>query len=245
VRPSDEVQDSDFTFEADPVDQTRGIFRVTTTEPMIFAIVWGEDADFGRFDNSRSMDGTGIVDHDVVLPEVEAGVEYRSIVQGTTADGTLHRSEESTFVIKGGPSSGRTDSPPGENLATGATVVGASSSFSASFAPELAVDGDVHTEWSSGGDGDGAHLVVDVGEVVEIGAVEFVTRSMGDGSATAEAFTVSVDGGEPVGAFEAGSPATRRRAAVTINGQVFRFGVESSTGGNVGAVEVGLYRPTG
>ena len=42
---------------------------------MICAIVWGEDDSFGRFNNSQSMNGTGIVDHDVVLPEVEPGVE--------------------------------------------------------------------------------------------------------------------------------------------------------------------------
>ena len=95
------------------------------------------------------------------------------------------------------------------------------------------------------GDGDGAYLVIDVGEVVEIGAVEFVTRSMSDGSAITETFTVSVDGGEPSGPFPAGTPATRRPAEVDMTGQEFRFQVDSSTGGNVGAVEVGLHRATG
>lgn len=245
IRPFSEVQDSEFAFELDPADPTRGIFRVTTSEPMICAIVWGEDDTFGRFNNSQSMNGTGIIEHDVALPDVEPGTEYRFLVQGTTADGTLYRSEISSFAIEGGDAAAGVELPAGENVATGAVVVDASSSFSDSFVPELALDGDLGTEWSTRGDGDGAFLVVDVGAPVDLGAVEFVTRSMSDGSAVTETFTVSADGGEPLGPFPAGTPATRRPSDITLRGQVFRFEVVSSTGGNVGAVEVGLYRDAG
>lgn len=62
------VQENEFAFEADPTDPNRGIFRVRTTEPMICTIVWGETDAFGSFNNSLSMNGTGIIDHDVVLP---------------------------------------------------------------------------------------------------------------------------------------------------------------------------------
>ena len=70
------VQDSDFVFEADPADPNRGIFRVVTTEPMICTIVWGETDAFGNFNTSLSMNGTGIINHDVVLPGAQQGVEY-------------------------------------------------------------------------------------------------------------------------------------------------------------------------
>lgn len=243
VRPFREVQDSDFRFEADPADPTRGIFHVKTTEPMICAIVWGTDSSFGRFNNSLAMNGTGIVDHDVFLPDVEPGATYHYIVEGTTADGTLYRSKDSTFVIqRTGTGSTTTEAPRGDNVATGAKVVDASSSFSSAFAPERAVDGDLHTEWSSRGDGNGAYIVIDVGETVAVGAVEFVTRSMADGSAVTQTFTVSADGGAPLGPFPAGTPAARRWSKVDATGKVFRFEVTTSTGGNVGAIEIGLYR---
>jgi hypothetical protein len=243
IRPFSEVQDGRMSFEADPNDPSSGIFRVTTTEPMICAIVWGTDSGYGRFNNSQSMNGTGIIDHDVVLPNVEPGVEYRYIVQGTTADGTLYRSEEATFVIEPAPENGASgrDADLGENLATGAAVLEASSVFSPSFGAEQAVDGDLRTEWSSRGDGDGAFLVIDLGEQVEIGRVEFVTRSMSDGSSITETFTISVDGGAPLGPFNAATPAARRLVEINVTGRVLRFEVASSTGGNVGAVEIGAY----
>ena len=92
VRPFEEIQASEVVFEADPLDPSRGIFRVDTTEEAICAIVWGETEDFGRFNNSLTMNGTGIIEHDVVLPDLEQGREYVYVLQGTTADGTLYRS---------------------------------------------------------------------------------------------------------------------------------------------------------
>ena len=246
VRPFSEVQEGDLTFEADPSDPRRGIFRVTTTEPMICAIVWGEDGSLGRFNNSLAMNGTGIEQHDVVLPDVEPGREYRFLVQGTTADGTLHRSELSTFTIEGGgvPAPTPPDVEVGEELSLGATVLEASSSFSGDFGAANAVDGDGATEWSTNGDGDGGFITLDLGQQAQIGAVEFVTRSMADGSAITDTFTLSVDGRPPLGPFPAGTPARRRIAEVAASGRELRFDVETSTGGNVGAIEVRVYAPT-
>jgi hypothetical protein len=99
VRAFGDVQATEFEFEADPMDATRGVFRVETTEPMICAIVWGEPESLARLNNSQSMNGSGIVAHNVLLPDVEPGREYHFIVQGTTADGTLYRSDPGTFTI--------------------------------------------------------------------------------------------------------------------------------------------------
>ena len=44
------------------------------------------------------MNGTGITDHDVYLPDAIAGRTYYYVVQGTTADGTLYRSDLATFT---------------------------------------------------------------------------------------------------------------------------------------------------
>jgi hypothetical protein len=241
VRPFADVQASEFVFEADPTNPGRSIFRVTTTEPMICAIVWGEDESLGNFNNSLDMAGTGITEHDVVLTGARAGVEYTFVVQGTTADGTLYRSPMSTFTIPEGVGVGPPDRGP--NLATGATVVSVSSEFSGAFAASNAVDGDLSTEWSTAGDGDGAAISIDLGVPTEVVGVEFLTRSMSDGSAVTETYTLSVDGGPALGPFPAGTPADPRTSEVAVVGRVFEFVVSTSTGGNTGAIEVGLFGP--
>ena len=242
VRSFEEVRASELVFERDPTNPGRGIFRVTTTEPMICAIVWGPDKRLGRFNNSLSMNGTGIVDHDVFLPDAQGGVKYHYIVQGTTADGTLYRSKRSSFVLpeaRSVRSAREVDESP--NLALGATVAEVSSEFSASFAASNAFDGDTSTEWSTRGDGNDGSIAVDLGVISEISGVEFVTRSMPDGSAITKTFTVSVDDGAPLERFRAGTLARPRRADIQATGRVIRFDVESSTGGNVGAIEIRVF----
>lgn len=241
------VQDSEFVFEADPADPNRGIFRVVTTEPMICTIVWGETDAFGNFNNSLSMNGTGIVDHDVALPGAQQGVEYRFRVQGSTADGRQFRSDLGTFTIPvTEPASGTVaTSPDAPNLALGATVVDVSSTFGPGWEAENALDGDTTTEWASSGDGDDGFITIDLGVDAAVSGVEFITRRMLDGTATTEMFTITVDGDETFGPFAAGSPADPSFAEVSFVGREIRFDVDSSTGGNVGAVEIRVYDSTG
>lgn len=251
VRPFREVQASDVGFEADPLDPTRGVMHVTTTKPMICAVVWGETDALGRFNNSLAMSGTGIAQHDVYLPDVEPGRTYHYVIAGVTADGTLYRSEPATFVIAvpdddaaGGGGTGPPPGEPGTNVALGAAVE-VSSEFSPAFAGAHAVDGDVATEWSTAGDGDAGWITIDLGAPTDIAGVEFVTRSMADGTAITTSFTVSVDGGDPQGPFPAASPATSAVAPLAVTGQVLRFDVDESTGGNVGAAEVRVFADSG
>ena len=246
VRPFSEVQADEFIFESDPTSRDRGIFRVTTTEPMICAIVWGESEELGNFNNSLAMNGTGIIDHDVFLPGAEPGATYFYRVQGSTADGTLYQSELATFTLpERDDVSGEAAPPPdrGPNLALDGIVAEVSSDFDASFAAANAIDDVGTTEWSSRGDGDDAFITIDLGAEREIAGVEFITRSMLDGTAITETFTVSVDGGQPVGPFPAGTPIDPNFAALDATGRMVRFDVESSTGGNVGAVEVRILAP--
>lgn len=240
VRPFEEVQASEFVFEADPTNPSRGIFRVDTTEPMICAIVWGEDESLGNFNNSLNMAGTGIIEHDVFLPGAEAGVEYFFVVQGTTADGTLYRSEMATFTLPEPESAGAT---PDDriNLALDATVSSVSSEFNDAFGAQNAIDGDLSTEWSSDGDGDAASITLDLGSSSEVSGIAFLTRSMTDGTAVTDTFTVTVDGSETLGPFPAGNPADPQASDVSVTGQVFTFEVETSTGGNTGAVEIQVF----
>ncbi len=243
--PFSDVQASEFVFEADPTNFERGVFRVTTTEPMICAIVWGETEDFGNFNNSLAMNGTGIARHDVFLPGAVTGRTYFFQVQGSSADGRQYRSDTSTFIIPEPSSDGAATATVahGPNLALDATVVDVSSEFNDSFSADNAIDDSGTTEWSSAGDGDDAFITIDLGAPEQIAGVEFITRSMLDGTAIAGSFTIIVDDAEKYGPFPAGTPAEPGFAAIESTGQVFRFEVETSTGGNVGAVEVRILAP--
>jgi hypothetical protein len=245
VQPFEDVQAGGMTFENDPTFPGRGIFRVETTEPMICAIVWGETEALGRFNNSLDMNGTGIIDHNVFLPNAQPGVKYFYRVQGSTADGTQYRSELMTFLLPEtvGGDGAETTPVHGENLALAATVVEVSSEFSGSWAGANANDDDLNTEWSTAGDGDDAFITIDLGAPRDVAGVEFLTRTMTDGSATTATFHVVVDDGERLGPFEAGNPANPHISAADFTGQVLRFEVDSTTGGNTGAIEIRVFAP--
>ncbi len=241
-RPFAEIQDSELEFENDPTFPGRAIFRVTTTEAAICAIVWGETEDLGHFNNSLAMNGTGIVQHDVFLPGAAAGETYFYQLQGSTADGTLYQSELMTFTLPAAETK-ISEASSGQNLATGGTVAEVSSEFSSQWASNNAIDGDLGTEWSSAGDGDDSFITIDLGSPQQIGGFEFLTRTMADGTATTTTFTVTIDSGDRLGPFPAGNPADPSTAAVDTNGQNFRFEVTDSTGGNTGAIEIRILAP--
>ncbi len=237
VRPFEEIQASEETFENDPTFPGRAIFRVTTTEPAICAIVWGETEELGNFNNSLNMNGTGIVQHDVFLPGAEPGRSYFYRLQGSTADGTLYQSDLMTFTLPA-TESATPEASSAPNLALTGRVTDVSSEFSAAWVGANAIDGDLSTEWSSAGDGDGSFIVIDLGEPMTVTGFEFLTRSMTDGTATTTTYSVAVDGGEPLGPFPAGNPANAATTEIGVSGQVFRFDVSDSTGGNTGAIEI-------
>ena len=245
VRPFSEVQATEFVFEADPTNPSRGIFRMETTEPMICAIIWGETEALGNFNNSLAMNGTGIIRHDVFLPGAEPGVEYFYKVQGSTADGTLYESELASFVIPVTESDGGGDEDVthGDNLSLMGTVVETSSEFSDTWAGEKAIDGDTTTEWATSGDGDDAFIVIDLGSAEDIAGVEFLTRSMADGTAIATEYTVTIDSGDVLGPFPAGNLADPMFTELPTTGQIFRFDIVNSTGGNTGAIEIRVFAP--
>ncbi len=259
--PFSQVQDSDFTFEADVSDPNRGIFHVTTTEDMICTIVWGETEEFGHFNNSLAMNGTGIIQHDVFLPGAERGKTYFFRVQGSTADGNQFRSETGTFTISdvdsaeddamggGATIEGMDDVDDmvvhGANLALESTIVEASSEFGPGWAASNAIDGETSTEWATKGDGDSGFITIDLGSPQSVVGTEFITRRMLDGTAITDTYTITIDGGDTLGPFNAGSPAEPNFNAGEFTGQVIRFDIDASSGGNVGAIEVNVFAPAG
>lgn len=206
---------------------TFATLRVTTTIDAVCAVAFGETEELGLLATDQEMGAAGHSDHEVILGGLSSETEYFYRLQGVGVDGRLYRSDLLSF---------RTPSASGstgeENVAVGAEVVEVSSEFSSAFSAANAIDGNVATEWSSAGDGDDAFLVLDLGREVEALSVGFHTRSMSDGSATTETFTVTVDDSETFGPFPVG------RAESAFTGRVVRFDVETSTGGNTGALEV-------
>ena len=216
---------------------------MTTVVPAICAVVWGPDIHLGRFNNSLSMNGTGITQHDVVLPDVVPGTTYSYVLEGVDADGTLYRSAVGTFTTASPSATTNTAAAttPGTDITGRATITGVSSEYSATFAATNAIDGDPKTEWATKGDGDHASITLDLGAATAIKGVEFVTRSMADGSAITSSYTVSVDGAAPLGPFTAGTLAHPNPVRITVTGRSIRFNVASSSGGNVGAVDIHIY----
>jgi hypothetical protein len=244
VKSFDQVQASPVVFQADPTDPSRAIAHLTTKVAMICAIVWGTDSSFGRFDNSEAMNGTGITQHDVVLPAVQPGVQYSYVIEGVTADGSLYRSKLATFRIGTAgstPTTAAAAAPPGKNIAPTAKVAKVSSEFSSAFAAANAIDDDTATEWATNGDGNHGSITLDLGSTVAIKGVEFVTRSMADGSSITSTYTVSVDEAAPAGPFPAATVGQSRPVVLAARGRTVRFDVTQSSGGNVGAVEIRVY----
>lgn len=209
---------------------TAATLRVTTTIDAVCAVAFGETENLGRLATDQDMGAAGHSDHEVALGGLTPDTEYFYRLQGVGVDGHLYRSELLTFRTP--PA---TEALPGPNVAVDADVVGVSSEFSDAFAAVNAIDGDPATEWSSAGDGDDAYLVIDLGREVDVIAVGFHTRTMGDGSATTETFTITVDGADTLGPFPAG------RVEITSTGRIVRFDVDTSTGGNTGATEIEVF----
>jgi hypothetical protein len=231
-----EIAESDPVIDLDP-SGTAATLRVTTTLDAVCAVAYGVDGPFGSIATDQDMGGgSGHSDHRPVMTGLLPATTYQYRLQGLAADGKIYRSEVLTFTTPAAQPAGAL----GPNVAVGAAVTEVSSEFSSEFAASNAVDGDLATEWSSQGDGDDAFITIDLGELVSVTAVGFRTRTMSDGSATTDTFTVEVDG-ISYGPFPAG--ATPSEAA--FRGRVLTYRVDSSSGGNTGAIQVEAYSRTG
>jgi hypothetical protein len=224
-----EILVGDLRITPDPSGRAATV-EVTTSIDAACAVIYGADETFGHIATDQDMGGGAHRDHRPMLTGLEPDSTVFFRLQGSGPDGRMYASETFTFQTAAGHPEALV------NLALEATVVDVSSEHSALFAAANAIDGDPGTEWSSRGDGDDAFITLDLGREAAIGAVVFRTRSMADGSSITETFSLSVDG-EHVGTFPAGD----EPVPVTVTGQVVRFDVETSTGGNTGAIEIAVH----
>lgn len=235
VRPLEAILDSEIVFTWDPGSGT-GRLTLDTSVPVACSVVYGTDESFGLIATDDDMAGAAHTDHEPTLRGLEPDTRYVYRVQGTAADGTVYASEVMTFTTGPGTDA---SAGPDSNLALDATIAEVSSEFSGSFAAANAIDGDGSTEWSSAGDGDDAYIVIDLGSQHAVSGIGFRTREMSDGSSITTSFTVTVDGTETHGPFESGPGLAVAHVAFT--GRLIRIDVETSTGGNTGAVEIEIY----
>lgn len=225
TREFSQIQASPVTITPDPSGRS-AVLAVDTSIDVACSVVYGVDESFGLIAVDSDMGGGAHADHSPVLGGLQPDTVYRYRLQGTATDGSIYVSDVMSF---------RT--PPEElggpvNLALDGTVSNVSSEFSQAFASANAFDGDGTTEWSSRSDGDDAWIELDLGAPRAISEIIFRTRSMSDGSATIETYSVSADG-QLVGEFPAD-----RTVSLDVEAQVLRFDVISSSGGNTGASEI-------
>lgn len=229
VLPFAEVQASEIVIEFSP-SATSGVLMVETTIDMVCAVAYGTTEQLGSLSTDDDMAGGAHDDHSPAIPGLQPETTYFYRLQGVGIDGELYRSELMTFTTP--PAAETSDT----NAALGATVTDVSSEFSAAFAAANAIDGDPSTEWSSRGDGDEGFIEIDLGSSTDVIGLEFITRSMGDGSSITADYLVIVDGARSLGPFPADE-----RIDVEFAGRVLRFEINSSTGGNTGAVDIAVY----
>ena len=214
-------------------DGTATVF-VTTTIDVACAVSYGPTEQLGTIATDTDMAGGGHRDHHPLLVNLEPNTDYFYKINAIGPQGEIYTTDVRSFT-----NGASTSAAPGPNIASQGSVVEVSSAYSDAFAGGFAIDGDRTTEWSSRGDGDDAYIVIDMGRPVDLVGIGFRTREMSDGTSITTSFTVSIDGGPPLGPFDAGLGLAIAEFATT--GQVIRIDVATSTGGNTGAVEVEVY----
>ncbi len=217
--------------------------HVISNLPLACSVVYGPTTDFGQLATDSDMGGGAHEEHNALLVNLEPDTLYYYRFQGSDVQGNLYVSDVMTFRT---PPESETVT---ENLASperGAQIVGVSSNFSGQpndgrWGALNAFDDNPNTAWSSAGDGDDAWIEVELAERSRITRVEFWTRFMSDGSAQITSFTITTETGEVYGPFELPDAEQSYMFDVEIEAKTLRFDVETSSGGNTGAVEIAVY----
>ncbi|MCA9915515.1 MAG: discoidin domain-containing protein, partial [Anaerolineae bacterium] len=129
----------------------------------------------------------------------------------------------------------------------GASVIEVSSNFGgqpiegSTWGAANAFDDDPNTAWSSDGDGNDAHVTVQLGQPAQINEISFWTRTMSNDTSQIYSFTVTTETGDVYGPFELPDPDGAYTFEVDFTAETLRFDVVDSNGGNTGAVDIAAY----
>jgi hypothetical protein len=213
------------------------------TVPLACYLVYGTDETFGSVTNDPNMAAAAIIEHNPVLIDLEPDIEYVFRMQGVGEDGIIYISDLYSFRTLSASEETTENLLSPEN---GAEVLEVSSNFGGQpndgrWGILNAFDGSPATEWSSAGDGDDAYFVVELTGRHHIHTIEYWTRSMSDGSAITESFTITIDSGETFGPFELEEFAVLNIFPVDFVTSTLRYDVERSTGGNTGIIEIAAF----
>ncbi|MDX1601177.1 MAG: discoidin domain-containing protein [Anaerolineales bacterium] len=242
VRPISEVT-ADQPPEITNIGPQDATLLFESSIPLACSVVYGETTDYGMISTDTDMAGGAHSDHSPLLTGLKPDTTYHFRVQGAAADGTLYRSEDMTFRTPPRPDSAEINYA---SLEQGAAIVDVSSNFGGAANDEQwgangAIDGNRGSAWSSDGDGDDAFIEIELAQPIQLQAVEVWSRSMADGTARVESFTLTTDRGETLGPFELDDPEVSQRFEVDAPAERLRFEVVESSGGNVGLVEFAAY----
>lgn len=239
LRSLDEILAGPVTI-ADPTPDSASV-RVQTSKPVMCSVVYGIDERYGSQSTDPDMGGQPHADHHAPLRALppDSVIHYR--IQGAAPDGALYISGDLTFrtpkaTAAGGARRNLASLQAGARVAESSSVFGSTPAWKA----ENALDGDPRTEWSSQGDGDRAFLTIELTQVSDIAEVGAWTRTMGT-SAQISTFRVVGDGGVAAGPFQLPDAARLYTFPVQLRTRQLRFEIASSSGGNVGFVEVGAF----
>jgi F5/8 type C domain len=242
VRPVDDIVDSDLIVTNFSRDGSASL-PIETSIPVACTLVYGKSVEFGSLTLDQNMAGGTHSSHNPILSGLEPETTYYFRFQGLDDDGVLYVSDVMTFTTPAEAAG------PVSNLASpenGAVITGYSSAFGRAGPDETwgagnAFDDNPNTEWSSAGDGDAAWIEVALAKRAHIDQIEFKTRAMSDGSATTLSFAVTTDDGLVYGPFDVPDASQPFSFDVDMEAQSLRFDLIQTTGGNTGAVDIGVY----
>jgi hypothetical protein len=133
-------------------------------------------------------------------------------------------------------------------LASGTTITSVSSNFGggandSAFGANNAIDGELATEWATNGDGDGAFLELDLGQVRTLRRIAFQSRQMTDGTSIMKVIRVVVDASTELGPYDVPDPSQLYsfELATPVSARTVRLQAVQTTGGNSGAKEFQLF----
>ena len=215
--------------------------------PIACVVVYGESENFGFIAVDDSMGRSAVKEHRLELVDLKADTLYYYRLQGTAKDGMIYVGEVRTFRTTLNKDLSTINAR--QNLASisnGAKIISVSSNIgfqdnTGRWGANSAIDSDEKTAWSSNGDGNNAFVEIELSNMAQIDTIEFWTRSMSNNTAQIFSFTVTNEIGDTVGPFSLPDADKPFQFSVEIIARRLRFDVETSNGGNTGAIEIGAY----
>ena len=187
------------------------------------------------------------ITHQVPLEDLPANTEIFVRAEATTRGDRTFYSDSFSFETLPSGGSGDDSLSNVALLSEGTTVADVSSNWGdaandENFGANLAIDGQMATEWSSNGDGDNAFLSLDLGQSRALVKFGFRSRKMTDGSAIIERVQLVIDDAV-LGPFDTPNPDERYEFELNSPIITNRVRVEAvqTTGGNTGAKEIELF----